>query len=80
MKKYLIKVDKKLLNKFKPYWKDFQGIEADFYKKIGNLERKMSKELKIDNLEIFVSDSEYVGIGNYERTMRLIHRFELEKD
>ena len=39
----------------------------------------MQKELDIDDLEFFFND-ELCGIGNYSRTMKLIHPHELEKN
>lgn len=72
------KVDKKLIEKLKPYWKDARKIEGEFYSKIGKLERKMSKDLKIKDLELFMLDGNLVGIGNYDRTMKLIHSSQLE--
>ena len=39
-------------------------------------EREMAKKTGIENLEFFFCDNEIVGIGNVERTMRLIHDVE----
>jgi len=36
----------------------------------------MAKKTGIENIEFFFCDNEIVGIGNVERTMRLIHDVE----
>lgn len=77
MKKYKIKVTKTLLKKLKPYWKEVQRLENDYYIKLTQLEENMSKKLKINNLE-FIHCNGIVGIGNVERTIRLIHDSELK--
>ena len=75
-----IKVDKELIIKLKPYWNQLQNIENEFYRKVYKLEKEMSKEVGIKNLEFFMCDNSHVGIGNLDRTMRLIQRDELEKE
>lgn len=79
MNKYSIKVNKELINKLKPYWQEFLCISSKYWGEINRLEEKMSKEIKLGTLEIFHCDNEAVGIGNVERTMKLIHREQLEK-
>jgi len=77
-KKYKIKITKQLLKKLKSYWKEFKKIQDKFYKEQYELEKKAQKETGI-GIEFFKVDGECVGIGNYERTMKLIHSYELEK-
>ena len=56
-----------------PYWEELSEIEAEFSDKVMKLEEKMSKEFGME-LEFFMCDGEYCGVGNPDRTMRLIHR------
>jgi hypothetical protein len=78
MKKYKIKPTKKQLELMKLYWGMFKAEEAIFWSRVGELERKLSTETKIKDIEFFYSDNECVGIGDYNREMKLIHRGELE--
>ena len=78
MKKYKIKPTKKQLELMKLYWGMFKAEEAIFWSRVGELERKLSAETKIAYVEFFYSDNECVGIGNAQRTMKLIHRGDLE--
>jgi hypothetical protein len=78
-KKYPIKPTEKQLNLMKLYWAMLQTELNLFSIKAGQLEKDMSDATKIDGLEFFLVDSEFVGIGNYDRTMKLIHQEELEK-
>jgi hypothetical protein len=73
-----IKVDKKLLKKLKPYWKEAILLECEYIGKLYSLEQKMSIESGIKDLEVFFSDGTMVGIGDYNRKMRLIHAEEIE--
>ena len=77
-KKYNIKVTKTLIKNLKPYWKDVEQACNDFYDKINEIETKMNENLEREDLEIFMPDGYPVGIGNVERTMRLIHGKELK--
>ena len=78
MKKYKIKITPELIKKLKPYWKELEELEGEFQIKVFNLENKMNKKLGIKGLEFFMCDGAYVGIGNIERTMKLIHSEELK--
>ena len=62
----------------KCYWRMLQVEQNILWGKIGEMERKMSKLTKIKDLEFFMSDNECVGIGQYDREMKLIQREELE--
>jgi hypothetical protein len=79
MKKYKIKVDKKLLKRLKIFWKFFKIIENKYWNDINKLEEDFKKEFGI-NIEFFHCDGGCVGIGNYDRTMKLIHKDELENE
>jgi hypothetical protein len=72
-----IKVTKKLLKQLKPFWRKLQKIQGSHNSKIVELEEEMAKKTGIENIEFFFCDNEIVGIGNVERTMRLIHDIEL---
>jgi len=78
-KKYPVKPTKKQLGIMKKYWAMLQTELSLFSSKAGQLEKDMSDATKIDDLEFFSVDSEFVGIGNYDRTLKLIQREELEK-
>lgn len=76
-KNYKIKKTKDLIKKLKPYWVKFKKLEDEYYEKIFEIEKEMSRKLKIKDLEIFFCDGEAVGVGSYCRNMELIHRKEL---
>ena len=76
--KYKIKVTKKLIKQLKPYWERAKEIELLYLHAINQIEEEMSKDLGIEDLEIFHCDGQ-AGIGNGERSMRIIHAEELEK-
>jgi len=77
-KKKEIKVTRKLLKQLKPFWQELQKIRDDYNIKAVGLERSMAKKTGIENIEFFSCDNDIVGIGNVERTLRLIHDTELE--
>ena len=78
MKKYKIKVDKRLIRRLKKYWKAAMILQEKFYEELSKLEKMMEKDTKIKEIEFFIIEGEIVGIGNAQRTMRLIHAHELE--
>ena len=69
---YTIFPTKKQLKIIKRYWNDLQHVDSVFSKVINQLEVAMEKETGIKGIEFFMCDNEYVGIGNADRTMRLI--------
>ena len=76
-KKGKIKVTRKLLKQLKPFWQELQKIQGSYNIKIVELEERMAKKTGIENIEFFFCDNEIVGIGNVERTLRLIRDTEL---
>ena len=78
-KDYPIKVTRQLIRELKPFWAKFKKIEDKYYGEINDLENYIEYKLKINGLEVFFCDNEACGIGNVSRTIRLIHREELEK-
>lgn len=76
-KKVKIKVTKKLLKQLRPFWRELQKIQDSHNIKIAELEEEMAKKTGVENIEFFFCDNEIVGIGNVERTMRLIRDTEL---
>lgn len=78
VKEIEIRVTKKLLKQLKPFWQELQKIQGSHNIKIAELEEGMAKETGIENIEFFFCDNDVVGIGNVERTLRLIHDTELE--
>ena len=79
MKNYPIEVDKELIDKLKPFWHDLKVKESEFYRLVSVIEEIMEKRTGIKGIEFFQCDGEYIGIGNAERTMRLIGCEELEE-
>ena len=76
--KYKTKKTQKLIKQLKPYWKELEDLEGEFQIKVFQLENKMNEELGRKDLEFFMCDGAYVGIGDIGRDMKLIHREELE--
>ena len=74
-----IKITRKLLRILKVYTKIYGKIEGKYYKELNRLEKMMERETGIEGIEFFFVDNELAGIGNAERTMKLIHRNRLEK-
>ena len=59
--------------KMKKYWKELSKIEEEFGDKVYALESKMCVEFEKE-LEFFMCDGYHCGVGNPDRTMKLIHR------
>lgn len=74
-----IKMTRKLLRILKAYTKLYGRIEKKYHKEIYKLEKMMEHETGIKGIEFYFCDNEFTGIGNAERTMKLIHRGKLEK-
>jgi len=79
MKTYKIKPTKKQLKIMKEAWEQLQKDEDTFSGLVMATEKWMEKETGIKGLEFFMCDNGYVGIGNADRTMKLIQREKLEK-
>ena len=80
----MIKQNKELIKKLKPYWAKLNEFEAYHNEKIYWLEKKINKELKPKvELDFFRVDGEIVGIGardmEYRKDFALVHRDELEE-
>ncbi len=67
------------IEKLKPYWKKLQLLEDKFYGKVEILEKEMQKDIGIKDLEFFCCEGDFVGIGNYSRTIKLMQVDILEK-
>lgn len=66
------KLNRKNLDK---YFKELEVIEEKFFDSLSKLEKRMSKEFnRKEGLMFFWCDNEIVGIGNEDRTIKLIHR------
>lgn len=72
------KLSKNQIKKLKPYWKMARNLESIFYQQLSNIEEEMSKELKIKGLTFFHCDG-MCGIGNEDRSIKLIDGFDLEQ-
>ena len=73
-----ITVDKKLIKRLKPFLQAYLLYEQKYSAELYKLETNMSEITGIIDMEFIFWDNEFVGIGNADRTMRLIHREELE--
>jgi hypothetical protein len=60
--------------KLSKYWAEVERIESQFYGKLYDLEKKMSKDTGIKDIEFFWCNNSIVGIGNADKTLELIHR------
>jgi len=81
-KKWKITPTKQQLGIMKHYWRIFQDTTDTYWRELSTIEKRMSQKTGIKDLE-FIHDSMcmgWVGIGNGERTMRLLQREELEKE
>ena len=77
MKKYK-KLTQNQIDIMKIYWWFLQRELTVFYKKVAELEKGMAEHTKIKDMEYYMCDSEYVGIGNASKTINLFQRDELE--
>ena len=79
-KKWTIIPTNEQLDIMKEFWKKFQVGQDLYYEKIFRLEKQMSEQVGIKNLE-FIHDemcTGWAGIGNGEHTMKLLQTKELE--
>jgi hypothetical protein len=75
-----IKVTTKLVKQLHLFWPAVGLLEEKYWKNINKLEKKLEELTGIKDIEFFHSDGEIVGIGNAEKTIRLIHRKEIEEN
>ena len=61
------------MSKYSKYFKRLSQIEDTFYDKVQALESEMKKECG-DDIEFFWVEGNIVGIGNEDRTMKLLYR------
>jgi hypothetical protein len=78
MNKYILVPTKQQLKIMQVYWEKLQILLQKYAKQVFDLEQDLAKETGIDGCEFFSCDGEYVGIGNIERTMKLIQRDKLQ--
>ena len=69
---------KELIKKLKPFWKEMRERQTSFFRNLSEIEARMEKETKIKGIEFFFCDGEIVGIGNADRSLKLVHDSELE--
>jgi hypothetical protein len=80
MKKYSVKPNKKQSKEMKRYWKLLLNEIETHNIKVRELEESMEDQTGIKGIEFFRAyEGDYCGIGNAERTMKLIQSEELEK-
>lgn len=77
--KYTVKPTKKQLAIIKEYHNKVEELINDFTVNIAVIESRMSEAVGIKDMEIFFCDGEYAGIGNVDRTMKLILANKLEE-
>jgi len=77
-RKYDIVLTKKQLKILRRGWEKYQKVLDTFYQATFDIERWMEEQTKINGVEFFWGDSEVIGIGNAERTMKLVLRKDLE--
>lgn len=77
IKTYKIKPTKKQLKTIKHYWRLLELLEDMFCIRLNRLEKDMEKDTGIKGIEFFRNDGEYVGVGNWQRTMKLIQEDKL---
>ena len=64
MKKLNEKEKEEFIQKLRLFWKKYQDLSDEHFKKLIILEREMNKKVKAKiNLEFFYVDGECVGIG-----------------
>lgn len=77
-KRYKIKPTQAQLKEIKRYYELFKEAETIYWVEMAKYEVRMEKATGIKGIEFILCDGEIVGVGNIDRTMRLIHREELE--
>ena len=75
----MIEPNKKQLKTMRLYWEKLLRIETVFLNRVYDLEKELSREIGIKEIEFFRCDGDYVGIGNADRTMNLINEEKLRK-
>ena len=74
MKMRRFKATEKQKDIFRKYLKKLTNIENAFGQSVHRLEQQMKKETGIEGVMFFQVDGEYVGIGDWDRSMQLFHR------
>lgn len=73
MEEYLVKPTKHQKQLIRNYWKRLQKLSDMYYNDVADLERDMELCTDIKGIEFFMSsDDGYVGVGNTDRSMKLI--------
>lgn len=72
--KWTVKPNETQMKSIKGYWHTLQLRTEDYLGEVKVIEDKMSEEAGIKGLEFFRSpdDGGYCGVGNADRTMKLI--------
>jgi hypothetical protein len=73
-----IKKTPELILDLKPFWNEAREAEIEFRIKLSEIESRMYEKTRIEGIEFFFCDNAIVGIGNFERTMELIHDADLD--
>ena len=73
-------IPKKDIKILKKYWKELNKIKLRFYYEVEDLEDRMRNNSRIHTkgLEFFWIDGEIVGIGNTDRTVKLLQQEDLK--
>ena len=75
-----IKVTPKLLKQLHFYWPKVKLVQEKYWQEIAKMEKELEELTGIKDIELFHSDNDIAGVGNAERTVRLIHAHEIEEN
>jgi hypothetical protein len=75
-----MKVTPKLIKQLHLYWPKIELVQDRYWAEINKMEKELEELTGIKNIDIYHADNSIVGIGNAERTIRLIHKHEIEEN
>ena len=67
-----IRNTRSLRKKLLPFCDEFHLVWDEFFRKVMVIEGEMEKATKIEGVEFYSGDGEYIGVGNLDKTMPLI--------
>ena len=68
----------KQLKIMREYWEKLQSAQGKFLGEVRRLENLMSRDCMIKDMEFFMVDNDYVGIGDGARKLELTQREKLD--
>jgi len=66
------------IDRLKPYWKQKEQCTDKYFASLCKIETSMSKELGIKGMEFVWCDNYICGIGDEDRTIKLVPDHQLE--